>query len=216
MKYAEEICRRRLEIYQVTIDRTSVTLARGSEVSQSQSSTSCLRAIDGTYIEVTVPESDKPRYRTIKGNIAINVLGACTRDMKFVYVLSNWKGSATDSRVLRDAVIRNNGFNVPLGNYYLANAMQDMSMLLSKKRKRKASETENMYKILEKGLKSVSEEMGKLVSIVGTPGLETLTEELAKMGFDDRQNLAIGVHFSKNPVQLRFFNGMADRLKPFL
>ena len=71
---------------------------------------------------MTVPESDKPRYRTRKGNIAINVLGACTRDMKFVYVLSGWEGSATDSRVLRDAVTRNNGFKVPLGNYYLADA----------------------------------------------------------------------------------------------
>ncbi|KAK2649059.1 hypothetical protein Ddye_016548 [Dipteronia dyeriana] len=35
----------------------------------------CLGAIDGTYIEVTVPESDKPRYRTRKGHIATNVLG---------------------------------------------------------------------------------------------------------------------------------------------
>ncbi|KAJ9536941.1 hypothetical protein OSB04_029674 [Centaurea solstitialis] len=75
-------------------------------------------AIDETYIEVTVPESDKPRYRTRKGNIAINVLGVCTRDMKFVYVLSGWEGSAFDSRVLRDAITRNNGFKISLGNYY--------------------------------------------------------------------------------------------------
>ena len=40
--------------------------------------------------------------------------------MKFVYVLSGWEGSATDSRVIRDAVTRNNGLKVPLGNYYLA------------------------------------------------------------------------------------------------
>ncbi|XP_024978959.1 uncharacterized protein LOC112516168 [Cynara cardunculus var. scolymus] len=64
----------------------------------------CLGAINGTYIEVTVHESDKPRYRTRKGHIAINVLGACTRNMNFIYVLSGWEGSATDSRVLRDAV----------------------------------------------------------------------------------------------------------------
>ncbi|XP_024993963.1 uncharacterized protein LOC112527510 [Cynara cardunculus var. scolymus] len=37
----------------------------------------CIGAIDGTYIEVTVPESDKPRYRTRKGHIAINVLERC-------------------------------------------------------------------------------------------------------------------------------------------
>ncbi|KAK2656298.1 hypothetical protein Ddye_009350 [Dipteronia dyeriana] len=82
----------------------------------------CLGAIDGTYIEVTVPESDKPRYRTRKGHIATNVLGVCTCDLKFVYVLSGWEGSATDSRVLRDAVTRHNGLKVPFGNYYLAGA----------------------------------------------------------------------------------------------
>ncbi|KAJ9556527.1 hypothetical protein OSB04_011141 [Centaurea solstitialis] len=80
----------------------------------------CLGAIDGTYTEVTVPESDKPRYRTRKEHIAINVLGACTWDMKFSYILSGWEGSATDSRVPRDAVTRNNDLKVPLGNYYLA------------------------------------------------------------------------------------------------
>ena len=64
---------------------------------------------------MTVPESDKPRYRTRKGHIATNVLGVCTRDLKFVYVLSGWEGSATDSRVLRDAITRHNGFKVPFG-----------------------------------------------------------------------------------------------------
>nr|KAJ0206653.1 hypothetical protein LSAT_V11C500229500 [Lactuca sativa] len=55
-------------------------------------------AIDGTYIEVNVLDSDKPRYRTRKGNIAMNVLGVCNRDMNFVYVLAGWEGSTTDSR----------------------------------------------------------------------------------------------------------------------
>ncbi|KAK2643782.1 hypothetical protein Ddye_018977 [Dipteronia dyeriana] len=80
----------------------------------------CLGALDETYIEMTVPESDKPRYRTRKGHIATNVLGVCTRELKFVYVLSGWEGSATDSRVLRDAITRHNGLNIPFGNYYLA------------------------------------------------------------------------------------------------
>ncbi|KAI3708867.1 hypothetical protein L2E82_38396 [Cichorium intybus] len=80
----------------------------------------CLGAIDGTYIQVNVLESDKPRYRTRKGNIATNVLGVCNHDMNFVYVLAGWEGSATDSRVLRDAITRPNGLIVPFGNYYLA------------------------------------------------------------------------------------------------
>ena len=46
----------------------------------------------------------------------------CTRDLNFVYVLAGWEGSATDSRVLRDAVTRPNGLKVTPGNYYLADA----------------------------------------------------------------------------------------------
>nr|KAJ0226577.1 hypothetical protein LSAT_V11C100043900 [Lactuca sativa] len=80
----------------------------------------CLGAIDGTYIEVNVCDLDKPRYRTRKGNIAMNVLGVYNRDINFVYVLAGWEGSATDSRVLRDAITRHNGLKIPVGNYYLA------------------------------------------------------------------------------------------------
>ncbi|KAK2646447.1 hypothetical protein Ddye_021642 [Dipteronia dyeriana] len=46
----------------------------------------CLWALDGTYIKVHVPEVSKPRFRTIKGEIATNVLGACSRDMLFTFV----------------------------------------------------------------------------------------------------------------------------------
>nr|KAJ0198623.1 hypothetical protein LSAT_V11C600332080 [Lactuca sativa] len=79
-----------------------------------------LEAINGTYIEVNVLDSDRPRYRTRKGNIAMNVLGVCNRDMNFVYVLAGLEGPATDSRVLRDAITRHNGLKIPVGNYYLA------------------------------------------------------------------------------------------------
>ncbi|KAB2606515.1 hypothetical protein D8674_006232 [Pyrus ussuriensis x Pyrus communis] len=59
----------------------------------------CLGALDGTHIDVHVPEIDKPRYRNRKGRVATNVLG----------------GSALDSRVLHDAITRPNGFKVPTG-----------------------------------------------------------------------------------------------------
>ncbi|KAB2594879.1 hypothetical protein D8674_030329 [Pyrus ussuriensis x Pyrus communis] len=61
----------------------------------------CLGALDGTYINVHVPERDKPRYRSRKGEIATNMLGV-------------W--SASDSRVLRDAISRPSGLKVPTGN----------------------------------------------------------------------------------------------------
>ena len=64
---------------------------------------------------MTVPDSDKPRFRTRKGRISTNVLGVCNRDMNFVYVLSGWEGSASDSRILRDAITRRNSLKIPLG-----------------------------------------------------------------------------------------------------
>ena len=49
----------------------------------------------------------------------MNVLGACTPNMEFTYVLPGWEGSAHDGRVLRDALSRPNGLKVPQGNNYL-------------------------------------------------------------------------------------------------
>ncbi|XP_047983670.1 uncharacterized protein LOC125224329 [Salvia hispanica] len=79
----------------------------------------CLGALDGTHINVLVNNSDKPWYRTRKGSIATNVLAVCDRDMQFVFILPGWEGSAGDSRVLRDAVSRQDSFRVPQGCYYL-------------------------------------------------------------------------------------------------
>ncbi|KAL8499776.1 hypothetical protein ACS0TY_019673 [Phlomoides rotata] len=39
--------------------------------------------------------------------------------MRFVYVLPGWEDSATDCRILRNAILRSNGLKVPMGNYYL-------------------------------------------------------------------------------------------------
>ncbi|KAG8492871.1 hypothetical protein CXB51_010171 [Gossypium anomalum] len=50
-----------------------------------------LGALDGTHIKIRVPIVDKPRYRTQKGDIATNMLGVCTPDMQFVYVLPGWE-----------------------------------------------------------------------------------------------------------------------------
>ncbi|KAH6793828.1 hypothetical protein C2S52_004305 [Perilla frutescens var. hirtella] len=79
----------------------------------------CLGALDGTYIPVKVLQSDKARYRNRKGNVTVNVLAVCDRNMNYVYVLTGWEGSAADSRVLRDAITRPNGLKIPTGSYYL-------------------------------------------------------------------------------------------------
>ncbi|KAL4345294.1 hypothetical protein AHAS_Ahas11G0264000 [Arachis hypogaea] len=64
----------------------------------------CLRALDETYIDVIVPKNDKSRYQTRKSRISTNVLEVCNRNMNFVYVLSGWEGSASDSRIFKDAI----------------------------------------------------------------------------------------------------------------
>ncbi|PPD82103.1 hypothetical protein GOBAR_DD20962 [Gossypium barbadense] len=82
----------------------------------------CLGALDGTHIKIRVPTVDKPRYRTRKGDIATNMLGVCTPEMQFVYVLPGWEGSVADGWVLRDAISRRHGLQVPHGCYYLVDA----------------------------------------------------------------------------------------------
>ncbi|MFQ6626040.1 hypothetical protein Gotur_005126 [Gossypium turneri] len=51
----------------------------------------CLGALDGTHIKIRVPIVDKPRYRTRKVDIATNMLGVCTPDMHFFYVIPSWE-----------------------------------------------------------------------------------------------------------------------------
>ena len=62
--------------------------------------------LDGIYIRMNVLDTKKPRYRTIKSDIATNVLGVCSQDMKFIYVLSGWEGFVANSRVLRYVIHR--------------------------------------------------------------------------------------------------------------
>ncbi|KAL0327480.1 UNVERIFIED_CONTAM: hypothetical protein Sangu_1826000 [Sesamum angustifolium] len=65
----------------------------------------CLGALDGTYIDVRVPAEDRARYHTHKSFVAINALGVCNRERRFIYVLVGWEGSAVNGRVLRDVEI---------------------------------------------------------------------------------------------------------------
>ncbi|KAH1030763.1 hypothetical protein J1N35_042937 [Gossypium stocksii] len=82
----------------------------------------CLSALDETHIKIRVPTVDNLRYRTRKCDIATNMLGICTPDMQFVYVLPGWEGSIANGRVLRDVISRRHGLKVPHGCYYLVDA----------------------------------------------------------------------------------------------
>jgi hypothetical protein len=65
-----------------------------------------------------IPLELQPRYRNRKGTLSQNVLAVCNFDMRFVYVLAGWEGSAHDARVLIDA-IAHKGFKTPAGKYWL-------------------------------------------------------------------------------------------------
>ncbi|KAL8522741.1 hypothetical protein ACS0TY_012908 [Phlomoides rotata] len=105
----------------------------------------CLGALDGTYIDVQVPTSEKTRYRNRKGQVTVNVLGVCDMNVKFVYVLTRWEGSAADSRVLRDAINHTHGLKVPKGNYYLCdNGYPNCEGEWSSRRPQNAQEYFNM------------------------------------------------------------------------
>ncbi|KAG6538237.1 uncharacterized protein LOC122005782 [Zingiber officinale] len=82
----------------------------------------CIGAIDGTHIRVKVSKEDVSRYRGRKNYPTMNVLAACTFDLKFTYVLPGWEGSASDSRILDNALSREDNLNAPQGKFYLADA----------------------------------------------------------------------------------------------
>ncbi|KAL5562801.1 hypothetical protein UlMin_032548 [Ulmus minor] len=90
----------------------------------------CLGALDGIYINLYIPEVDKPQYRTRKNEIATNVLGVCYQDMQFIYVLPGWEGSTHDMRVLRDALTRKNSLKVPQGKFVKKKKKKFVSMKL--------------------------------------------------------------------------------------
>lgn len=76
----------------------------------------CIGAIDGTHVRVKVSNKDAPRYRGRKGYPTINVLVACTFDLKFTYVLTGWEGTTSDSRIIKDAFTRDDKLVIPNGN----------------------------------------------------------------------------------------------------
>ncbi|XP_061981434.1 uncharacterized protein LOC133701514 [Populus nigra] len=79
-------------------------------------------AIDGTHVPANVPVEIQGKFRGRKEGTTQNVLAAITFDLKFIYVLAGWEGSAHDSRVLGDALSRSNGLKIPEGKYYLGDA----------------------------------------------------------------------------------------------
>jgi hypothetical protein len=64
----------------------------------------CIGAIDGTHVEVVVPNDKKVQYLCRKGHTTQNVLAVVDFDMRFTFVLAGWPGSVHDMRVFNDAI----------------------------------------------------------------------------------------------------------------
>jgi hypothetical protein len=77
-------------------------------------------AIDGSHFHAWVLSEAMARYRNRKGFVGQNVLAACNFAMLFVYILSGWEGSASDSHIFQYA--REHDLAIPAGKYYLADA----------------------------------------------------------------------------------------------
>ena len=80
----------------------------------------CISTIDGTNILTYVAKLDCPAYWNWKSQVSQNILAACSMDLRFLYVLPGWEGSAADSSVNEDAW--SNDFKIPASRYYLADA----------------------------------------------------------------------------------------------
>jgi len=81
----------------------------------------CIGALDGTHIPCQPPKKDAKPYRNRKGFLSQNVLAVCSFDLRFLYVLPGWEGSAADGSVLSDAMF-DKGLIIPKGKYFLGDA----------------------------------------------------------------------------------------------
>jgi hypothetical protein len=72
-----------------------------------------VEAIDDTHVTTNVLVEIQGKFRGRKEETTQNVLVAITFDLKFIYVLAGWKGSAHDSRILGDALSRPSGLKIP-------------------------------------------------------------------------------------------------------
>jgi len=72
-------------------------------------------AIDSTHILANVLVEIQGKFRGQKEETTQNVLAAITFDLKFIYVLVRWEGSAHDSQVLGDTLSRPNGLKIQEG-----------------------------------------------------------------------------------------------------
>jgi DDE superfamily endonuclease len=77
-------------------------------------------AINGCHFLCNPPSRDRGSHRNRKGFTSQNCLFAVSFGLSFHFAYAGWEGSATDARVYEAA--RQQGFFIPAGKYYLADA----------------------------------------------------------------------------------------------
>ncbi|CAI0425131.1 unnamed protein product, partial [Linum tenue] len=98
----------------------------------------CIGAINGTHFRVKVNRASQTRFRGRKEWPTQNVLASCNFDLQFLYVLAGWEWTASDSRILKDALARPHGLVIPEGKFNLGDGalMLRASLLTSYRRVR--------------------------------------------------------------------------------
>ena len=59
------------------------------------------------------------------------MLVACSFDLKFTYILLGWEGTASDSRIIKSALTKNNNLKIPQGKFN-SNTYQDIFFIIKK------------------------------------------------------------------------------------
>ena len=83
----------------------------------------CVDAIDDTHILACMSSELADKFCKRKRDTTWNILAAYNFDLKFMYILSGWEGSAHDAHVLEHAISepQNNFPFPPLGNFTALN-----------------------------------------------------------------------------------------------
>jgi DDE superfamily endonuclease len=81
-----------------------------------------LGGMDGTHINCcpSAAERDHDGCWNRKGGLSQNCLACCSFDLRFLYLVSSWEGSAADGALFSNS--RFTDLTIPNGKFYLADA----------------------------------------------------------------------------------------------
>jgi hypothetical protein len=85
----------------------------------------CIGTIDGTHFRVTIPSSEQAVHMNRHGYCSQNVMVVCDFNMRFTFVVTGWPGSAHDTHIWRDTLLKKykDEFpHPPQGKYYLVDS----------------------------------------------------------------------------------------------